>query len=215
MLQRRTGGTANAEDMRLSPVARAVRRWLLGWFDRGGWDVEGIAPPVPKFVVMGAPHTSNWDFLVFLGTFERFGIRPRFIGKHSLFRWPAGNFMRALGGVPVDRSARGDMVAQMVALFAHENEFALVIAAEGTRQPTSRWRTGFYRIAVEAGVPIQCAGPDYERKRGIFGPLIWPSGDFETDMATAYAFFRTLKPLHPERVLFPDGYGMDGGAAAA
>lgn len=183
---------------------------MLGWFEHNGWDVAGSAPPVSKFVVMGAPHTSNWDFLVFLGTVERFGIRPRFIGKHSLFRWPAGNFMRALGGVPVDRSARGDLVAQMADRFASEDEFALVIAAEGTRRPTAEWRTGFYRIALAAGVPIQCAGPDYQRKLGIFGPLIWPTGDYQADMAPAFAFFRTLKPLHPDRVRFPDGSGMDG-----
>lgn len=204
-----TTSLTQAEAVRLSPLARAVRRWMLRWFERHGWDAEGVRPPVPKFVIMGAPHTSNWDFLVFLGTVERLGIRPRFMGKHSLFRWPAGDFMRALGGVPVDRSARRDMVAQMADRFAAEDEFALVIAAEGTRRPTRNWRTGAYRIALAAGVPIQCAGPDYGRKRGIFGPLIWPTGDYERDMAPAFAFFRSLEPLHPERVIFPDGSGMN------
>ena len=205
-----TTSLTHAEAVRLSPLARAVRRWMLRWFERHGWDAEGVRPATPKFVIMGAPHTSNWDFLVFLGTVERFGLRPRFMGKRSLFRWPAGDFMRALGGVPVDRSASADMVAQMAERFAAEDQFALVIAAEGTRRPTRQWRTGAYRIALAAGVPIQCAGPDYQRRRGIFGPLIWPTGNYERDMAPAFDFFRTLKPLHPERVVFPDGSGMDG-----
>lgn len=209
MLQR-SQATTEAERIRLSPLARLVRRWMLHWFDRHGWDVEGARPPTDKFVIMGAPHTSNWDFLVFLGTVEKFGLRPRFMGKRSLFSWPAGNFMRALGGVPVDRDARADLVSQMAARFAAEDRFALVIAAEGTRKPTRHWRSGYYRIALAAGVPIQCAGPDYLRKRGVFGPLIWPTGDMEADMAVAYDFFRSLRPLHPERVIFPDGTGMDG-----
>ncbi len=195
---------------RLSHVARAVRAAMLGWYRRAGWTIEGSLPPTRKFVLMGAPHTSNWDFLVFLGTVEAAGVRPRFIGKDSLFRWPMGGFMRGLGGVPVDRSAPGDMVDQMAAQFAGHDEFALIIAAEGTRDPTTRWRTGYYRIAQAAGVPIVCAGPDYERKVGIFGPTITPTGDYEADMKPAWAFFKTLRPKHPERVLFPDGSGLHG-----
>lgn len=195
---------------RLSPVARVVRAAMLGWYRRAGWTIEGSLPPTRKFVLMGAPHTSNWDFLVFLGTVEAAGVRPRFIGKDSLFRWPMGDFMRGLGGVPVDRSAPGDMVDQMAAQFAGHDEFALIIAAEGTRDPTTRWRTGYYRIALAAGVPIVCAGPDYERKVGIFGPTITPTGDYEADMKPAWAFFKTLKPKHPERVLFPDGSRLHG-----
>ena len=183
---------------------------MLGWYRRAGWTIEGSLPPTRKFVLMGAPHTSNWDFLVFLGTVEAAGVRPRFIGKDSLFRWPMGDFMRGLGGVPVDRSAPGDMVDQMAAQFAANDEFALIIAAEGTRDPTTRWRTGYYRIAQAAGVPIACAGPDYERKVGIFGPTINPTGDYEVDMKPAWAFFKTLKPKHPERVLFPDGSRLHG-----
>ena len=193
---------------RLSPLARLVRSAILGWFRGGGWTVAGTRPIDAKFILMGAPHTSNWDFLVFLGTVEGFAIRPRFMGKDGLFRWPMKGLMEGLGGVPVDRSAPGDMVEQVVAQFAAHDEFALIIAAEGTRDPTVRWRTGYYRIALAAGVPIVCAGPDYDRKIGILGPRIVPTGDYETDMAPAWAFFRTLVPRHPERVLFPDGHGM-------
>ena len=189
-------------------AARLFRAAILRWFRRAGWTVAGTRPPDAKFVLMGAPHTSNWDFIVFVGTVEAFGIRPRFIGKDSLFRWPMKGLMEGLGGVPVDRSAPGDMVDQVVAQFAANDEFALIIAAEGTRDPTIRWRTGYYRIALAAGVPIVCAGPDYDHKIGILGPRIMPTGDYEADMAPAWVFFRTLIPRHPERVLFPDGHGM-------
>ncbi len=195
---------------RLGVAARLVRRAILGWYARAGWTIAGTLPATRKFVLMGAPHTSNWDFLVFLGTVEAAGVRPRFMGKASLFRWPMGDFMRAMGGVPVDRSAPGDMVEQVAAQFAANDEFALIIAAEGTRDPTTRWRTGFYRIALAAGVPIVCAGPDYERRVGIFGPTIIPTGDYEADMAQAWLFFRSLKPKHPERALFPDGLDLYG-----
>ena len=87
---------------------------------------------------MGAPHTSNWDFLVFLGTVEAVRVRPRFIGKDILLKGPLGDFMRGLGGVPADRSTPGDVVVQMAAQFAAHDEFASVIAAQGTRKPTTR-----------------------------------------------------------------------------
>lgn len=187
---------------------RIVRGAILGWFRRAGWSIEGTRPATKKFVLMSAPHTSNWDFPVFVGVVESAGLRPRFMGKNSLFRWPMGGFMRGLGGVSVDRSASNDTVQQVSALFARHDEFALVIAPEGTRSPTTRWRTGYYRIAQAAGVPIVCVGPDYDRRVGVFGPQIMPTGDYDADMAPAWAFFRTLKPRHPERVMFPDGRGL-------
>lgn len=198
----------------MSPLAGLVKRALLTGFDRAGWDVEGNLPLPPKVVIMGAPHTSNWDFIVFMSAMEKLGLEAHFIGKHSLFRWPVGDFMLGMGGIPVDRTARNDLTEQVAARIRAAERYALVIAPEGTREPTTRWRTGFYRIAMAAGVPIQCAGPDYPRLRGVFGPVIHPTGDFKQDMAPAWAFFRTLKPQHPERALFPDGFGMDGPPAA-
>ena len=192
-------------DPRLGPVAGLVYRALLGWFRRSGWRTVGALPPDRKFVILGAPHTSNWDFPVFLGTVEALGRRVRFIGKSSLFRWPMGGFMRALGGVPVRRDTQQDLVSQVAAQFALHDDFVLIVAAEGTRAPTTRWRTGFYQIALKAKVPIVCAGPDYGRKFGIIGPLIHPTGDYHADMKPAFAFFRGLNPRHPERVAFPDG----------
>lgn len=186
--------------------AEQVIHWLLlQWFVRSGWTVSGSLPPDRKFVIMGASHTSNWDFLVFLGAVHALGRQVHFVAKHSLFKWPLGGFMSALGGVPVDRSAPQDLVSQIVAQFDAHDDFILVIAPEGTRSATHQWKTGFYQIAMKAGVPIVCAGPDYPSRRGVFGPLIHPTGDYESDLKPALAFFRTLTPRHPERAAFPDG----------
>lgn len=197
--------TASSPPPVLNPLERLIRRLLVGWFHRSGWTISGSLPPDPKFVIMGASHTSNWDFLVFLGAVHALGRQVHFIGKHSLFKWPLGGFMRALGGVPVDRGARQDLVSQIVDQFDRHEDFILVIAPEGTRSATHQWKSGFYQIATKAGVPIVCAGPDYPTKRGVFGPVIHPTGYYECDLRPAFAFFRTLTPRHPERAAFPDG----------
>ena len=202
---------------RPSLLARILKAAVLRWWRVGGWEVEGSIPPAtPKFIIAGAPHTSNYDFLVFLGVVDTLGLTPRYIGKHSLFRWPLRDFMLAMGGVPVDRRrSKGGMVRQVADRIAAEDEFALVIAIEGTRSPTTEWRTGYYRIAQEAGIPIVCAGPDYEEKKGIIGPVIHPTGDMERDMAPAFEFFKSLVPAHPDKVRFPDGSGLDPSLQAA
>jgi 1-acyl-sn-glycerol-3-phosphate acyltransferase len=134
----------------LNWLERVIRWLLLVWFRGGGWTISGTLPPDPKFVIMGASHTSNWDFLVFLGAVQALGRKVHFIGKHSLFKWPIGGFMRALGGIPVDRSSRQDLVSQVVAQFGDHDDFILVVAPEGTRSRTTEWRTGFYQIALTA-----------------------------------------------------------------
>ena len=189
---------------RLNLLERIIRWLLVQWFVRSGWTISGQLPPDRKFVIMGASHTSNWDFLVFLGAVHTVGRQIHFVGKHSLFRWPMGSFMRALGGVPVDRRLRQDLVSQIVAEFDRRDDFILVVAPEGTRSFTTNWKSGFYQIALKAGVPILAAGPDYPTRRGVFGPVIHPTGDYAEDMKPAFAFFRSLTPKHPERAGFPD-----------
>lgn len=195
--------TASSDFPPLGPFSRALLWLLLQWYRRSGWTAEGELPDARKFIILGASHTSNWDFPVFLGTIHAVGRRVRFIGKHSLFNGPLGGFMRSLGGVPVDRGARQDLVGQIVEQIRVHDDFLLIVAAEGTRARTTKWKTGFYQIALRAGVPIVCAGPDYPTKRGIFGPIIHPTGNYERDMAPAFAFFRSLTPRHPERAAFP------------
>ena len=195
--------SADSDFPPLGPASRSVLWLLLQWYRRSGWTAHGTLPGERKFIILGASHTSNWDFLVFLGTVHAVGRRVRFIGKHSLFRGPVGRFMRALGGVPVDRSARQDLVSQIVEQIRAHDDFLLIVAAEGTRARTTKWKTGFYQIALRARVPIVCAGPDYPTRRGIFGPVIRPTGDYARDMAPAFAFFRSLRPRHPGRAAFP------------
>lgn len=190
----------------LNWLERTIRWLLLQWFHRRGWTVSGELPPDPKFVIMGASHTSNWDFLVFLGAVQALGRKIHFIGKQSLFKWPLGGFMRALGGIPVDRSASQDLVSQVVAQFDAHDDFILVVAPEGTRSKTSNWKTGFYQIALKAGVPIVAAGPDFPTRRGVFGPVIRPTGNYAEDLRPAFEFFRTITPRHPERAAFPEGF---------
>lgn len=194
---------ANGDFQPLGPASRSVLWLLLQCYRRTGWTAHGTLPADRKLVILGASHTSNWDFLVFLGTMHAVGSRVRFIGKQSLFRGPVGRFMRALGGVPVDRRSPQDLVSQIVEQIRVHDDFLLIVAAEGTRARTTKWKTGFYQIALRARVPIVCAGPDYPTKRGIFGPIIHPTGDFEHDMAPAFAFFRSLSPRHPDRAAFP------------
>lgn len=197
-------GRARPSDLPpLGPISWLVLRGILAWYKWSGWRAEGTLPNEPKMVVVGASHTSNVDFLVFLGTVHAAGRHVRFVGKHSLFKWPMGGFFRALGGVPINRGARQNLVQQIVAEFDKHDDFVLIVAAEGTRSYTEEWKTGFYHIARQADVPIVCAGPDYPTKRGIFGPVIRPTGDYALDMKPAFAFFRSLRPAHPERAGFP------------
>lgn len=201
--QRLPDDAPGASFQKLGLLARIVRALLLLWFRHSGWRAVGTFPPNRKFVIMGASHTSNWDFLVFLGTVHALGRQVRFVGKKSLFRWPMGGFMRALGGVPVDRNSPQDLVSQIIDQFAVHDDFLLIVAPEGTRAATTHWRTGFYQIALKAGVPIVCAGPDYPAKLGVIGPVIHPTGDYAADMRPAFDFFRGLHPKHPERAAFP------------
>lgn len=187
----------------LGPFSRALLWLLLQWYRRSGWTADGELPDARKLIILGASHTSNWDFPVFLGTVHAVGRRVRFIGKSSLFKGPLAGFMRSLGGVPVDRTAPQDLVSQIVEQIRLHDDFLLIIAAEGTRARTTRWKTGFYQIALRAGIPIVCAGPDYPTRRGVFGPVIHPTGDYEADMAPAFAFFRSLRPRYPDRAAFP------------
>ena len=123
------------------------------------------------------------------------------MAKTGLFRWPLGRFMRDMGGVAVDRSGGQNYVAAMADEFRRRKEFMLVIAPEGTRGATRQWRTGFYHIAVAAGVPIVCGTMDYATRSGGLGPAIMPTGDYAADMARIFAFYGTSTARHPERTI--------------
>lgn len=176
-------------------LSRLVRRILIALYRWKGWQIEGGHPGVDKCVMLGAPHTSNWDFVFFLGVANEIGIRPSFVGKHTLFRWPMTRFMKNMGGLSIDRSRRGsNYVEQVAQAFADGDELALVIAPEGSRSSNGAWRSGFWHIARAAGVPIVPAWVDNTRMRGGVGEPIWPSGDLAADLAKIAAFYRSKRP---------------------
>lgn len=189
-------------DNRPTLLSRAVRGIVLWLFRLRGWKLEGRAPKARRCIIIGAPHTSNWDFVFFIGATHHFGLRPRFMGKKSLFRWPMTRFMHDMGGVPVDRSKRGNYAEAMIAEFARHDEFALVVAPEGTRSSVGKWRSGFWHIANGAQVPIVIAWVDNAAMRGGMGPEIMPSGDFEADMARIAAYYRSVMPGHAKWAAF-------------
>ena len=178
-------------------ASRLVLGLCLWLYRMRGWRLRGEAPQVRKCVIAGAPHTSNWDFIFFLGATRAYGIHPSFMGKHSLFHWPLTRFMFDMGGIAVNRSSRANYVDQVAAEFARRDDLMLVIAPEGTRKPMPHWRSGFYHIAVAAGVPIVPAWVDHERMEGGLGPPIWPSGDYAADMERIAAFYADMMPGHP------------------
>ena len=181
-------------------AARIVRSLLIGLYKRGGWTSVGTVPVPQRFVLIAVPHTSNWDFPNFLGVTYALGIQTHFIAKASLFRWPMGGFMRQVGGVRLDRATAKDTVQQMIDEFARRDEFVLTIAPEGTRDAVGKWRTGFYQIALGAGVPIVCGFMDYAKRTSGLGPVVVPTGDYEADMAPAFEFYRGVTGKHPDRM---------------
>ena len=147
-----------------------------------GWAPEGERPTPPRFVLIAAPHTSNWDLAYLLALAEVYDLRISWMGKHQIFRWPFGGLFRALGGIPIRRTERADRVGGMAREFAERETFALVVPAEATRSWAPHWKSGFYHIARRANVPIVMGYLDYARRRGGFGPMLFPSGDIGKDM---------------------------------
>jgi 1-acyl-sn-glycerol-3-phosphate acyltransferase len=176
-------------------LAAALGRFMMGV---RGWRFEGEVPDLRKMVLIVAPHTSNWDFLT--GMWAKLALRMggRFVGKHTLFRWPLGILMRWLGGVPVDRSAPAGFVGEAARTVREAERMTLVLAPEGTRK-RAEWKSGFYRVAVEAGVPILLVAFDYSRRLVRFGPLVTPSGDYEKDLALIRSWYSPQMARRPER----------------
>ena len=154
-----------------------------------GWKVDGKFPDLPKFVVIGAPHTSNWDFMLFLAVIFYLRENVRFMGKAEIFRGPFGWFFYWCGGVPVDRSKSQGLVEQMVQACKASEQFILVIAPEGTRHRVTEWKMGFYHIARDAGIPIVMAVVDGIRKTVRVGQVFHPTQDADTDMKAIKGFF--------------------------
>lgn len=180
-------------------ISRAIGRATLG---AGGWKFEGTFPDERKFVIIVAPHTSNWDFIVGVGALFSIGFRISFLGKHTLFKGPLGIFMRWLGGIPVERSVKRDRVAEAVGEFNSADKLILAVAPEGTRKLVKEWKTGFYHVAHGAHVPIVPVAFDYGTKTIRLDPPFWTTGDVDADIGLIKESYRNVAPKNPENFQF-------------
>lgn len=165
-----------------------------------GWRLIGNLPDMPQFIMIAAPHTSYWDFWLVIAGMWAADLKWSLLVKHTAFRWPLGPIIRGWGAVPVDRNASGGVVRQAVDQFDDNEQFVLALAPEGTRKKVTRWKSGFYRIAVKANVPIVCGGMDYGTKRLVLGEPFWPTGDLEADLPQIQAFFADMKGYKPQKM---------------
>ncbi len=179
-----------------SALAAAFGRLVLTAL---GWRIEGSFPDAPKMVIIVAPHTSNWDFGV--GLMAKFALRLGcgYIAKESLFWWPLGTFLRAMGGIAVNRAAAGDVVEDIARAYREREQLALVITPEGTRSRVAQWKSGFHRIARAAGVPVVLAVFDYGRKVVRMGPSFPATADYEADLKAIQAHVSASMARHPAR----------------
>ncbi len=180
----------------VSAVARAGFRlcqYLVGW------RVQGTRPDLNKAVYAAAPHTSNWDFALMLSICFTVGIHARWIGKHTLFPWPFGWFMDWLGGISIDRTKAEDVVDQMREQFELRDRLELIITPEGTRSKVKEWKSGFYRIAVAANVPIILAAVHAPEKVVILSEPFHPTGDYENDLIEIKKFFDGKIGFRPDK----------------
>ncbi len=165
-----------------------------------GWRRMGRVPDLPKYVMIGAHHTSNWDAPIAIAMVFAFRIKAYWLMKNTAFRWPFRGLLLWLGAIPIDRTKSADVVAQMAEEMKKRAELVLLLAPEGTRKKVTRWKTGFYHIARGAGVPIVLAFLDYARREGGLGPVFHPTGDFEADMRDILKFYSTVTGKRPERM---------------
>ena len=177
---------------------------LMGWQIDNHWDLN-----IDQCVMIAAPHTSNWDALYARLALKALGVNVRLTIKDSYMKFPFGPFVRAMGGIGIDRSsksngqARLSMVQLMSNLFKTHPKLVMLVTPEGTRAKQEQWKTGFYHVAMTAGVPIALAYMDYAKKKTGVGKIIYPTGDYEKDMAEIMAFYAEINPK------FPDDFSID------
>ena len=176
-------------------MKRAIGRAYLKLF---GWEEEG-EPPQPPYVLIAAPHTTNWDLPHMIALSFVFDVPIRWAGKHSLFKAPFGPFMRALGGIAIRRDRNENRVQQLANLFNEYENLVLTVPTEGTRSRVEHWKSGFYYIAKAAEVPIVCGFLDYEKRRGGFGFTLVPTDSVKADMDRLREFYEDKVGKFPEK----------------
>ena len=177
-------------------MLQAIARLLLRL---GGWTAVGGPPECSKAVLIAAPHTSNWDG--YWGIVYKVAVQldVHWFAKQSLFWFPLSSLLRAFGGIPLDRKRAGSAVDLAIDMFRTNDSFYFALAPEGTRSKTRHWKTGFYRIAVGADIPVVLGFFDYDRKRIGLGPPLTLTGDQQQDLESLRAFYADINGRWPEK----------------
>ena len=164
-----------------------------------GWTLVEEMPAEKKYVMVGAHHTSGWDWVMAVLIMASLGLKPRWVGKEALFRGIAGPIVRWAGGISVVRGARQNFVGQIADVYKSSKELVIALAPEGTRKHVDHWKTGFYHIALEAKVSVAMAFVDYSKKICGVGGHFLPSGDLESDMKILRKFYNGVAGKFPEK----------------
>ncbi len=163
-----------------------------------GWQLDVVQPKEKKYVMIGAPHTTNWDFPLALLTFWTLRQKIHWVGKKEMFWGPLHYLFTSVGGIPVDRSKSTGFIEQIADRFDQADEMVLAISPEGSRSKTDHWKSGFYHIAVSAKVPICLAFVDFSSKTLGFTKVVYPTGDIDADMEVIADFYKDLKGKKPQ-----------------
>ncbi len=168
----------------------------------GGWRLRGKPPATGKFIMIAYPHTSNWDVPFTLAVCLSYGLHIHWLGKSSLFRGPLGPLMKWLGGIPLYLHESRNQVQQIVDLYARSDELVVVISPEGNRSFVEEWKSGFYHIALGAGIPIVLGFLDFARREGGYLDTFYPTGDYERDLRQIQSRYRGIQGLYPEQSVY-------------
>jgi len=182
-----------------TPLLTPLLRWLaIAILKISGWHARGKELEQQRFVLIGAPHTSNWDFPLMLLVVLKLRLQVFWMGKHTLFPWGFGWLMKWLGGIPINRAASHNVVRQTVEQYRQHDQLVVLIPPEGTRSKVDSWKTGFYHIASIAEVPILLGYVDADKKEAGIADFFNPTGDLENDMRAIRAFYADKKGLNAD-----------------
>ena len=173
-------------------------------FRKMGWQVEMTVPYRDKCIICVAPHTSNWDFIIAELYYHSIGRTAGFLMKKEWCFWPMGVLFRSMGGIPVERSRHVSLTDRVAEAAIKAERFELAVTPEGTRSLATKWKRGFYFIALKAGLPIQLYAIDYKNKRIVCTQELVPSGDVEADMRLIMDYYRPYEGKYPGKFAVED-----------
>lgn len=181
-----------------TPIVKTILYWIsIAFLKLTGWKTAGVTPDREKFVMIAAPHTSNWDLPYMLTVSFALGVKPYWMGKAQIFKFPFKHLMMWMGGIPVDRSKSNNLVEFTANVITEANQIVVTVPPEGTRSKVKYWKTGFYHIAQKASVPIALGYLDYKKKEGGIGLFYETTGDIEHDMKEIKSFYANISGKKP------------------